>query len=308
VLLQSASDYTRLDVEPVARETSTTLRIVSKAETSSISPAGGDIALTHLAGAAFLIQTAVGNILTAPAWPVHAHRSWWPALIRDQRTHLNLDALPPVRLVLVSDDRRKCFDLPTLKALSQRWDPIFVTGFHSGRILCSQDIANVMALNWWQAFNAGGVCITMTPAQHHADPCVCDCPRALSGGFLVETLETRLFLMGVNGGSPVLQTIRRRLGPIDVALLPISSERRKTLTRTDHLTALRAVKAHRDLAPRCSIAIPTLGPIRDDEEHKVRAELDAAFLNDGISADRFIVLCPGKSVVVELDRSGFSRR
>jgi hypothetical protein len=124
----------------------------------------------------------------------------------------------------------------------------------------------------------------------------------------VETLETRLFFMGVTGGSPVLQTIRRRLGPIDVALLPISSERRKTLTRADHLTALRAVKAHRDLAPRCSIAIPALGPIRDGEEHKVRADFDAALVNDGISADRFMVLYPGESIVVELDRSGFSRR
>ena len=48
LLLQSVADHTRPDVEPVARETSSTLRIASQVETPLIPPAGGDIALTYL--------------------------------------------------------------------------------------------------------------------------------------------------------------------------------------------------------------------------------------------------------------------
>jgi L-ascorbate metabolism protein UlaG (beta-lactamase superfamily) len=308
LLLQSVADHTRPDVEPVARETSSTLRIASQVETPLIPPAGGDIALTYLAGATFLIRTAVGNILAEPTWPVHWYRSWWPALIRDKPPRVNLDTLPPVSIVLIGHQHRKYFDIPTLNALSKRDDPIFVTGFRSGRILRSHHIANVMALDWWQTFNAGGICITMTPAPRHADRRLFDCRRVSWGGFLVETLETRLFFMAVTGYSPVLRNIRPSFGRIDVALLPIRSEKRKTFMSVDHLTTVRAIKAHRDLAPRYSIAVPALGAVRDDEEHEVRAELAAALVNDGIPADRFIVLCPGESIVVELDRSGFSRR
>ena len=233
VQLQFCKDDSKPGVDPVVRGTTSRRRIASQAEASSVFPPTGNIALTYLAGATFLIQTPVGNILAEPTWPVHWYRSWWPAPIRAKPPHVNLDTLPPISIVLLGHQHRKYFDIPTLKALSQRDDSIFVTGFRSGRILRSHHIGNVMALDWWQVFNAGGVCITQTPAPHHADRRQFDGRRLLWGGFIVETLETRLFFMGATGHSPVLRTIGPRFGRIDVALLPIRSEKLGRAGRRD---------------------------------------------------------------------------
>ncbi|HEX3702627.1 MAG TPA: MBL fold metallo-hydrolase [Vicinamibacterales bacterium] len=205
----------------------------------------GQTVLAFVNHATFVIQTDAGNIVTDPVWADPFTSFQWTWSKRYRRRPIAFDALPPIRQVLISHDDRDHLDIPTLVALSKCHDPIFVTGMRTGRLLRTRGIERVVELDWWQAFNDGGLCITMTPAQHGSGHHRLNRNRTLWGGFVIETLTTRVFFAGDTGYTAHFRGIRRRCGSIDVALLPIDYCPPTRQTEGDHLTPDDAVNAHR---------------------------------------------------------------
>jgi L-ascorbate metabolism protein UlaG (beta-lactamase superfamily) len=189
--------------------------------TSLPTPAHNEIVVTFISHASFLIQTHVGNVVTDPAW-TDRMSVFRPGAPRVGQTGIDFDKLPPIRVVLLSHDHCDHLDLPTLAALAKHHDPLFVAGLRTAGLLRSRSIRRVMELDWWQVFNVGGLCLTMTPAQHGSGRHPMDRNRRLWGSFVIETLTARLFFGGDTGYALHFRTIRRRCGTIDVALLPIS--------------------------------------------------------------------------------------
>ena len=71
--------------------------------------------------------------------------------------------------------------------------------------------------------DGGAVPITLTPAQHFSARTPFDRNRALWGGFMLVVDGTRIFFAGDTAYAPFFRDIRQRLGPIDLALLPIGA-------------------------------------------------------------------------------------
>ena len=65
----------------------------------------------------------------------------------------------------------------------------------------------------------------------------------------------RLFFAGVTGYGRFFHEIRERLGPIDLALLPIGAYEPRWFMTPIHMNPAEAVQAHLDLAASASIAM-----------------------------------------------------
>ena len=79
--------------------------------------------------------------------------------------------------------------------------------------------------------------------------------KTLWGGFAFRSGGLLTYFAGDSGYCPHFQEIGRRLGPIDIALLPIGAYKPRWFMKPMHMNPDEALRAHRDLHARTSIAM-----------------------------------------------------
>ncbi len=216
---------------------------------------GGGVAVTFIGHSTFLIQTPAGHVLTDP---MYSQRAGPLSLLGPRRVRqpgVRFEDLPHISTVLVSHNHYDHCDLRTLRMLADRCDPIVVTPLGNGALVRSAGIRRVEELDWWQEAAGSALQITLTPAQHFSARTPFDRNRALWGGFTLAAGGVRLFFAGDTGYGGFFHEIRERLGPIDLALLPIGAYEPRWFMKPIHMNPSEAVQAHIDLAASASIAM-----------------------------------------------------
>jgi L-ascorbate metabolism protein UlaG (beta-lactamase superfamily) len=135
--------------------------------------------VTFIGHSTFLIQTAAGNLLTDPVYSPCAGRFGILGPRRVRQPAVRFDDLPPIAIVLLSHNHYDHCDLPTLRRLAQRFDPIVVTPLGNGALVRSAGIRRVEELDWWEATTTSALPITLTPARHFSARTPFDRNRAL---------------------------------------------------------------------------------------------------------------------------------
>jgi len=253
--------------------------------------------VTFIGHATFLIQTAAGNILTDP---MYSHRAGPLNLVGPRRVRqpaVAFDDLPAISTVLLSHNHYDHCDLRTLGRLAERFDPLVVTPLGNGALVRSSGIRKVEELDWWQAATTAALPITLTPAQHFSARTPFDRNRALWGGFVVAVRGRRIFFAGDTAYAPFFQEVRRRLGAIDLALLPIGAYEPRWFMRTVHMNPVEAVQAHLDLDASESVGMH-FGTFRMTAEgiDEPQRALDDARAAMNVHASRFRTLGFGESL------------
>jgi L-ascorbate metabolism protein UlaG (beta-lactamase superfamily) len=264
-------------------------------------PAPGQLAVTFVNHSTFLLQHGEVNVLTDPVWSERASPLTWAGPRRVRRPGLDLDHLPPVHVVLVSHNHYDHMDLPTLRSLDRRHQPLFVTGRGNRRQLERCGLGRVAELDWWQGYDAGpGLGITMTPAQHFSRRGIFDVNRSLWGGFLLHFGSTKVYFAGDSGYGPHFREIRDRLGAPDVALLPIGAYEPRWFMQPNHVNPEEAVRAHLDLAARTSFAMHFgTFQLTDEPIDEPAQRLSEALRTKGLSDSAFRLPGFGETVLVE---------
>ena len=216
---------------------------------------GASAVITFVGHSTFLIQTAAGNILTDPMYSERASPLSWIGPRRVRAPGVRFEDLPPISTVLLSHNHYDHCDLPTLRRLAARFDPLVVTPLGNRPLIRSAGIRRVVELDWWQHATTVVGAITLTPAQHFSARTPFDRNRALWGGFVLQTPDLRIYFAGDTAYGPFFAEIRRRLGPLDVALLPIGAYEPRWFKQAVHMNPEEAVQAHLDLEVRQSIAM-----------------------------------------------------
>ena len=216
---------------------------------------GAAAMITFIGHATFLIQTAAGNVLTDPMYSERASPLTWIGPQRVRQPGVRFDHLPPISTVLLSHNHYDHCDLPTLRALAKRFDPLIVTPLGNGRLVRTAGIRHVEELDWWQEASSSAQPITLTPAHHFSARTPFDKNRALWGGFTVRTGDVRIYFAGDTAYGDFFVDIRRRLGPIDFALLPIGAYEPRWFMQAVHMNPAEAVQAHLDLDAAHSVAM-----------------------------------------------------
>jgi L-ascorbate metabolism protein UlaG (beta-lactamase superfamily) len=218
---------------------------------------------------------------------------------RVRQPGVRFDDLPPISTVLLSHNHYDHCDLPTLRRIAKRFDPIVVTPLGNARLVRSAGIRRVEELDWWEAATSSPLPITSTPARHFSARTPFDRNRALWGGFVLRAGRVRVLFAGDTAYTPLFHDIRERLGPIDLALLPIGAYEPRWFMQAVHMNPAEALQAHLDLGATESIGMHfgTFQLTTEGIDEPVRALADACCAGN-VPASRFRTLGAGESVAL----------
>lgn len=218
--------------------------------------AAGDAGVTFIGHAGFHLRLGALSVLTDPVWSERCSPVAWAGPKRVRAPGRRLDELPRIGVVLISHNHYDHLDLASLRAVVARDDPAFVTPLGNGALLAHAGTRRVTELDWYRSHTLPcGARITATPARHFSARTPFDRNQALWAGFAIEWDARRVLFAGDSGAGPHWAQIRERLGPPDLALLPIGAYDPRFLMQAVHMDPEEAVTAHHALAARRSIGM-----------------------------------------------------
>jgi L-ascorbate metabolism protein UlaG (beta-lactamase superfamily) len=172
-----------------------------------------------------------------------------------------------------------------------------VTPLGNGRLLRSAGVRRIEEQDWWCSSPSSPIEITVTPGQHFSARGPFDRNRALWGGFFFEMEGHRIFHAGDSGYGPHFREIGARLGPVDLAMLPIGAYEPRWFMKDIHMNPAEAVQAHLDLGAAQSLAMHfgTFQLTAEGIDEPVE-ELARTLWERGVPPDRFRPLEVGESI------------
>lgn len=212
---------------------------------------------TWIGHATWLIQYRGWNLLTDPVFAQRCSPLSFAGPKRCVPAALSVDELPVIDAVLVSHNHYDHLDRQAVADLNRRFGDTLCwfapTGV--GTWLRRRGVQQVVELSWWQHHQHRQVDAFCLPAQHFSGRGARDRNRTLWCGWRLNWPEFSLFFAGDTGYAPVFQEIKQALGPVDVALLPIGAYEPRWFMSPVHINPDEAVRIHRDLHARHSLAM-----------------------------------------------------
>jgi N-acyl-phosphatidylethanolamine-hydrolysing phospholipase D len=211
-------------------------------------------ALTWIGHATFLVRMDRATFLTDPIYSERASPVSFAGPVRHVPPGVPLEALPPVDFALVSHDHYDHADLPTLRRLAAR-GVHFVVPTGLGGLVRRAGGHVATELGWWESAAVAGVTVTCVPARHFSGRGLRDRNRSLWAGFVVEGTTRRFYHSGDTAFFDGFGEIGRRLGPLDLAALPIGAYEPRAMMQPVHLNPEEAVRAALALGARATVGM-----------------------------------------------------
>ena len=243
--------------------------------------------ITWLGHSTFLLQIDGVNLLTDPHLSPRASpfrllgpKRWMPPA-------LAVEALPHIDIALISHNHYDHLDAATVTRLARQagGPPRYMVPLKLGEWFKRRGLNSVTERDWWEIFSCLGLTLTFTPVQHWSARGTWDRDRSLWGGWRVDHPQFSFFFAGDTGYSADFKDIHARLGPVDLAALPIGAYAPRWFMQVMHIDPDEAVQIHQDLAARQSVAmhwgtfVLTDEPL-DEPPQRLRRALIAANLSD----------------------------
>jgi N-acyl-phosphatidylethanolamine-hydrolysing phospholipase D len=204
-------------------------------------------AITWIGHATLLVQVDGLSVLTDPLWGERAGPTSWLGSKRLGPPGLAFENLPRIDVVVISHDHYDHLDLPTVKRLAAAHDPLFVVPLGMKAWFADNGMSRVEELDWWQEREHRGVRFVCVPAQHFSQRSLWDANRRLWASWAIVGRGKRLYFGGDTGYFSGFKEAGRRLGPFDVAALPIGAYQPPQIMKLVHLTPEEATQAFVDL-------------------------------------------------------------
>ncbi len=212
--------------------------------------------LTWVGHSTLLVQLDGVNLLTDPQWSDRASPLSFAGPRRVTPPGIRLEDLPPIDLVLISHDHYDHLDTATVDRLWATHHPRFLVPLGLRAWLASRGITRVEELDWWGTRTVMGLTLTCVPAQHWGARSWWDENQRLWSGWVVAGRDRRLYFAGDTGYyAPIFQDIGRRLGPFDVAAIPIGAYLPPAIMRFTHATPEDALRALADVRGHALVPI-----------------------------------------------------
>lgn len=277
-------------------------RIPNKAQAQPPDQVGArEIAVTLVNHCTFLIQVEGCNLLTDPVWSERVSPFSFVGPGRVRPPGLAWEQLPRIDAVLISHSHYDHLDLPTLKALNERFHPKFITGLGNRALLNARGIQEVEELDWWQKSRSSfaGLSIHFTPAQHWSSRSAGERNTTLWGGFFLSSEKLKCYFAGDSGYGPHFAAIRQRLGAPDLALLPIGAYEPRWFMASFHMGPDEAVRVHQELEARQSLGMHfDCFPLADEGEGDAERGLAIALEQAGVEPAAFRAPQTGETLLV----------
>ncbi|MEW5250301.1 MBL fold metallo-hydrolase [Microbulbifer sp. 2201CG32-9] len=214
----------------------------------------GDIRITFINHATFLIQAGGFNILTDPVFSQRTSPVSFAGPKRVHKPGIEMDELPSVDVIIISHDHYDHLDLGSVNQLMKRDNPRVYLGLGVGRRLAAS--GNVVEMDWWESAQvAENFELWFLDVQHFSGRSLTDRNSTLWGGFLLQLGGKKIYFGGDSGYADHYKRTYERFGPVDIAFLPIGAYAPRSMFKPVHLDPFEAVQAHIDLQADLSIGM-----------------------------------------------------
>jgi L-ascorbate metabolism protein UlaG (beta-lactamase superfamily) len=252
--------------------------------------------VTWVGHATLLVQLEGVNLLTDPQWSKRASPVRFGGPRRVTPPGLRFEDLPPIHLVLISHDHYDHLDLATVTRLAAVHRPRFVVPLGLKAWFTERGITDVEELDWWQSRRERGLTLTCLPAQHFSGRTFWDRNRRLWSGWAVQGRGKRFFFAGDTAYYDVFKEIGTRLGPFDLAAVPIGAYLPATIMKSGHTTPEEAVQVFEDVRARQLIPIHWgTFDLADEPLDEPPRRLEGEARRRGLGSDRVWVLKHGET-------------
>jgi N-acyl-phosphatidylethanolamine-hydrolysing phospholipase D len=211
--------------------------------------------LTWIGHSTLLLQLDGVNVLTDPQWAERASPVSFGGPRRLPPPGVAFDDLPPVHVVVISHDHYDHLDVATVTRLARTHRPRFVVPLGLKAWFADLGITDVEELDWWQAREVRGLTLTCVPARHFSGRTLLDRNRRLWSGWTIAGRDRRIYFAGDTAYSARLKEIGDRLGPFDIAALPIGAYLPPEIMKPSHTTPEEALRLFADVRARVFVPI-----------------------------------------------------
>jgi len=258
---------------------------------------------TWVGHSTLLLQVKGKNILTDPHFSERASPVQWAGPRRVAPPGIALDDLPPIDVVLISHNHYDHLDVGTVERLAAREggeETLFMVPLKMKSWFEDLGIEQVVELDWWERHGVDDLDIQAVPMHHWSKRTLFATNDVLWAGWVVDSGDFRFIFLGDCGYSPVYRDLGEKLGPFDLAAIPIGAYEPRWFMRDQHVNPEEALQIHVDLRARKSIAlhwgtfILTDEPLDEPPQRLMRGRAER-----GLSPGEFMILRHGETILFE---------
>ncbi len=231
--------------------------VLPRAETLRQFAAVNSPRLTWIGHATFLISMDGLNILTDPFFSERASPFTFAGPKRYVAPALEIDDLPAIDVIVISHNHYDSFDLPALKKLATRTpETLVLVPLGLGSLVREAGFTNFHEMDWYDEAKVKDVTFTSTPTIHWSRRTLTDTNQTLWTGFMITGPSRKIWFVGDTGFGPAFERdIAPRVGPADIAIVPIGAFLPRDFMRPMHTTPAEALKLARIMGARVAVAM-----------------------------------------------------
>jgi len=259
--------------------------------------------VTWIGHATVLLQMEGYNVLTDPHFSKRTSPVQWAGPERVAPLGLAFEDLPPIDIVVISHDHFDALDEQTILKLRRRpggektrfYVPL---GLKSWFVI--REIDQVIEMDWWDRQQDGNFEIVAVPVQHWSKRSIFSRNKTLWAGWVIKSDRFRFIFVGDTGYAPQFKEIGDKLGPFDLAAIPIGAYEPRWFMRRHHVNPEEAVQIHVDMQSQKSVAIHWGTFILTDEPlDEPPKRLSNALQEKQIPKEDFLVLQHGQTIILD---------
>jgi N-acyl-phosphatidylethanolamine-hydrolysing phospholipase D len=259
--------------------------------------------VTWIGHATLLLQMAGYNILTDPHFSKRTSPVQWAGPERVAPLGLAFEDLPPIDIVVISHDHYDSLDEQTIKKLRQRpggEKTRFYVPLGLKKWFAIRGVDQVIEMDWWDRRRDGNLEIIAVPVQHWSKRSIFSRNKTLWAGWVINADAFRFIFVGDTGYTPHFKEIGEKLGPFDLAAIPIGAYEPRWFMARHHVNPAESVQIHKDIGSKKSVAIHWGTFILTDEPlDEPPKKLAAALQENQIPAEDFLVLKHGQTITLD---------
>ncbi|WDE00334.1 MBL fold metallo-hydrolase [Thalassomonas actiniarum] len=212
--------------------------------------------ITWLGHASFLIQQMNHDaFVTDPVFDEFDGMAGWlgqqvsSSWVRLGEAPIKAEQLPFVSGVLISHDHFDHLNNNTLNNFSQNTQ--LYLPLDSGSDV-DYTVGPVTEMDWYTQSQHNNTKVHFLPANHTSARGIFDSKQSLWGGWMIDDGKYKVYFAGDTGYSDVFKDIRKKVGAMDVCLMPVVAYHARM--RAVHMSPEDAIQAANDLG--CKVFVP----------------------------------------------------
>lgn len=208
--------------------------------------AAPDNTLYRLGHSTMLLKLEGAFWLTDPVFSERASPLQWLGPKRFHQPPISLEALPPIKGVILSHDHYDHLDHAAIQALIPKVERFYTPlGVGDRLVAWGVPAAKVQQLDWWQETRVGGVMLAATPAQHFSGRSLSDRNSTLWASWVIAAPGLKLYFSGDTGYHAGFKAIGDKYGPFDLTLMETGAYNEQWADI--HMLPEQSLQAHLDL-------------------------------------------------------------